>query len=142
MRIWRISNYADLSGKGGEYKAGRWNYKGDRIVYCADHPSTAMLELLVHVDRDDLPSGFQLIEIDVPVEVQYADPTAGWHENQDRTRRQFRDFADAAKAAVLCVPSVVMPFVVNYLINPAHRDAARLTIVSVTRHLLDPRFRR
>ena len=51
MELWRISNYADLSGIGGLKAAGRWHSQGRRIVYLADHPSSALLEMLVHMDR-------------------------------------------------------------------------------------------
>jgi RES domain-containing protein len=54
MRIWRISNFADLSGRGGMLIDGRWNRRGTPIVYCTDHPSTALLEILVHATRETM----------------------------------------------------------------------------------------
>ena len=56
MELWRISNYADLSGIGGLRAAGRWHSQGRRIVYLADHESSALLEMLVHMDRDLMPA--------------------------------------------------------------------------------------
>ena len=53
-------------GLGGAYSASRWNHLGRRIVYCAEHPALAMLEMLVHFDLEDLPQTYQLLEIDVP----------------------------------------------------------------------------
>jgi RES domain-containing protein len=44
MELWRISIYADLSGAGGLMASGRWHSQGKRIVYLADHPSSALLE--------------------------------------------------------------------------------------------------
>ena len=72
MRIWRISNHADLTGIGGLKVAGRWHEKGRQVVYAADHPSTALLETLVHleIDLEDVPENFQLIEIDVATALQ------------------------------------------------------------------------
>ncbi|MEO1141545.1 MAG: RES family NAD+ phosphorylase, partial [Pseudomonadota bacterium] len=66
MRIWRISNYAELSGQGGKNSAGRWNHLGRRIVYCSDHPSTCLLELLARFDPDIIPVTYQMLEISVP----------------------------------------------------------------------------
>lgn len=66
MFLWRISRFADLDGRGGEVASGRWHRKGHRIVYCADHPSTALLEMLVHLDPDNIPSNYQLLKIDCP----------------------------------------------------------------------------
>ncbi|AVT78400.1 hypothetical protein RPPS3_43380 [Rhodopseudomonas palustris] len=58
MELWRISNYADLTGTGGLRASGRWHSRGRRIVYLADHPSSAVLEMLVHMDREFLPATY------------------------------------------------------------------------------------
>jgi RES domain-containing protein len=66
MELWRISSYIDLSGTGGLNAAARWHSQGRRIVYLADHPSSALLEMLVHIDRNLVPSTYQLLRIIVP----------------------------------------------------------------------------
>jgi RES domain-containing protein len=66
MELWRIANYADLSGIGGLKAAGRWHSQVRRILYLADHPSSAMLEMLVHMDRDLIRPTYQLLRIDLP----------------------------------------------------------------------------
>ncbi|MEQ8481014.1 MAG: RES family NAD+ phosphorylase [Hoeflea sp.] len=142
MRAWRISNYADLSGIGGTYAAGRWNHLGRRIVYCAEHPALAMLEMLMHLDPEDLPETYQLVEIDVPgeVDVEPVDVTPGWKENPALSRDAFEDFCNRGAAPVLSVPSILMPHCRNLLINPAHADHAKLSILSAELHPLDSRF--
>ena len=37
MKLWRISNYANLSGKGGFYSGERWHTQGQPVVYLAEH---------------------------------------------------------------------------------------------------------
>jgi RES domain-containing protein len=69
MELWRISNYVDLSGSGGLRAAGRWRSQGRRIVYLADHPSSALLEMLVHMDRDLIPPTYQLLRIALPAAI-------------------------------------------------------------------------
>lgn len=64
MNLWRISKYADLSGRGGLLAEGRWHQKGIPVVYCCDHPSTALLEVLVHMNRSRIPPSFQLLRIE------------------------------------------------------------------------------
>jgi len=67
MRIWRISNHADLSGMGGLRAGGRWHHRGRPVVYCAENPAAALLEILVHmgaVHPDNLPDTYQLLEIE------------------------------------------------------------------------------
>ena len=142
MRIWRISNYADLSGIGGSYNAGRWNHLGTPIVYCADHSALAMLEMLVHFDPEDLPETYQLLEIDVPDDaaVEEADVPSNWKDDPLIPRDAFDAFCARGGAPVLSVPSILMPHCRNLLINPRHADHGRLSIVSVETHPLDPRF--
>lgn len=146
MRIWRISNYADLSGIGGTYSASRWNNLGRRIVYCAEHPALAMLELLVHFDTEDLPETYQLLEIDVPdkLVVEAEDIPDNWPDNwKDHpavSRDVFEAFCSRGDAPVLGVPSIIMPHCRNLLINPLHADHSKLSIVSAQTHALDPRF--
>jgi len=144
MRLWRISNYADLSGQGGLFSAGRWNVLGTPIVYCADHPATALVEILVHVDAEDLPSTYQLLELDVPerVTISVADLPANWVDDLAATRRIGTQFVADADHAVLEVPSVVVPFARNYLLNPALLERAAISIVSTTRHPFDARLLR
>lgn len=142
MRIWRISNHADLSGVGGSYSAGRWNHLGTRIVYCADHPALAMLEVLVHVDPEDLPERFQLLEIDVPdgMSVEAVELPGNWGDDIAISRDAFEAFCDRGATPLLSVPSIVMPRCSNVLINPLHPDHGMLTVASAESHPLDPRF--
>ncbi len=63
--------------------AGRWNPINTPMVYCSDHPATALLEILVHIDADNLPPTYQLLEIEVPDSVSIASPdlTADWEND-------------------------------------------------------------
>lgn len=142
MRIWRISNYADLTGRGGLVTAGRWNSVGTPIVYCADHPATSLLEYLVHLDAGDLPSEFQLIEIDVPDPVTVVGVTLpdDWKSDITATRQIGVGFVESGAAAVLKTPSAIVPFAHNYLLNPALVEQLRIRIVAVTIHPIDRRL--
>src|SRR5712675_2565617 len=95
MEIWRISNYADLSGIGGVRAAGRWHSQGMRIVDLADHPSSALLEMLVHMDRDLIPPTYQLLRIDIPpdmkIEAVTASDLAGNWRTDTMTSREIGD---------------------------------------------------
>ncbi|MHB8270717.1 RES family NAD+ phosphorylase [Bradyrhizobium sp.] len=107
----------------------RWHTRGRRIVYLADHPANALLEMLVHVDRDLLPTTYRLLRVIVPertaVEAVGADTlTADW-QNQPATTRDIGDqWLDRSSSALLQVPSVIVPRARNFLLNPAHTDAA------------------
>ncbi|MEO0909545.1 MAG: RES family NAD+ phosphorylase [Pseudomonadota bacterium] len=142
MRIWRISNYAELSGQGGKNSAGRWNHLGRRIVYCSDHPSTCLLELLARFDPDIIPVTYQMLEISVPEkfdigEVKLPDD---WQNDESVTRQIWEEFCISAKSAILKVPSALMPQAHHYLLNPEHQDHIKIQISDIHSNVLDNRF--
>lgn len=123
---------------------GRWHRKGIPVVYCADHPSTALLEILAHATPSTIPDGYQLIEIDAPDDLSVIDAnlSEGWQDDQDATREAGMVFLKDRTAALLRVPSVIMPKAANLLINPQHEAAARISIAEVYRYPFDSRLLR
>jgi RES domain-containing protein len=147
MRVWRISNYADLRGLGGLRSGARWHSAGRRIVYASDHPAAALLEKLVHFEfesADDLPTTYRLLEIEVPETLAANRLPAGalpnnWREHEHVTRKIGDMWLRDGSSAVLVVPSAVTPHACNYLINPHHTDAGKIRIASRARHPFDVR---
>ena len=144
MELWRISNYADLSGIGGLRAAGRWHSQGRRIVYLADHPSSALLEMLVHMDRDLIPATYQLLRIVVPADVAVesvdTELPPNWR-SQTLTSREIGDrWLDRATTALLRVPSAISGKGDNFLLNPSHPDAAKITVAETFKAPFDPRL--
>lgn len=142
MQIWRISNYADLSGAGGKHAASRWNRIGHPIVYCADHPSTSLLETLAHLDRDDVPPNFQLLAIEVPETTGIYSPAMpkGWQNYLGMSQETGTKFLTDLQFPLMRIPSIIMPQAFNFLINPAHPDAAAITIAQTWRYPFDSRL--
>lgn len=144
MELWRISNYADLSGIGGLRAAGRWHSRGRRIVYLADHPSSAMLEMLVHMDRDDIPRTYQLLRASVPedivVETVAAELPADWRLKTVVSREIGDRWLDRSTSALLQVPSAISKRGSNFLLNPAHVNATRITVAEIIKAPFDPRL--
>jgi len=142
MRCWRISNFADLSGRGGVIGEGRWHRLGTPIMYCTDHPSTALLEILVHAPRQTVPDSYQLIEIDFPDDIEIASVAIRdhWQADVEYTRALGMDFIAGLENAVLEVPSVVMPLAKNLLLNPLHPEASRISVVRTYRFPFDSRL--
>ena len=147
MRLWRISNHASLSGDGGLYASGRWHTRGRRIVYLADHPASALLEVMVHleIDAEDLPTHYQLLGIEVPDNIAIArlgetELPDGWRQQQALTRARGDDWLQQGATALLRVPSAIVPESANTLLNPAHPDTARIGIASAIRAAFDPRL--
>ncbi|MBI4366194.1 MAG: RES family NAD+ phosphorylase [Deltaproteobacteria bacterium] len=147
MQLWRISNFADLSGEGGLLAAGRWHSKGYRIIYLSDHPASALVEVLVNleIDPDDFPESYQLLTVEVSDDVKYAtidlsQLSANWQGDQASTRAIGDDWLIANDRALLRVPSAVVPIASNWLLNPAHPDLSRMRITDVIRAPFDPRL--
>lgn len=147
MRLWRISNHANLSSDGGLYASGRWHTRGRRIVYLADHPAAALLEVMVHleIDGEDLPVNYQLLGVEVPDDLRAAALNEGdlpddWRQHLSHTQALGDHWLREAPAALLRVPSAIVPDASNYLLNPAHADASRIGIASATRAAFDPRL--
>ena len=142
MRLWRISNFADLSGEGGLLIEGRWHFRGTPVVYCTDHPSTALLEILVHATRYTVPDYYQLLEIEAPDDIEASVPAipADWEQDIDQTRRIGARFIADGISALMNVPSVIMPKARNFLLNPSHADARRIRIVEIYRYPFDSRL--
>ena len=142
MDIWRISAFADLSGRGGLLAPGRWHRQGLPVIYCADHPSTAMLEILVHMDFEDVPSHYQLLKITCPDgapihRVETADFT-----NPAATQSEGSRLLEDAKTLLIDVPSAVMPAARNILINPQHPLAGEIAIAATYQYPFDQRLKR
>ena len=147
MRLWRISDHASLSGDGGVFFSGRWHSRGKRIVYLADHPASALLEVIVHLEvrAENLPTGFQLLKIEVPDDLPVDQPDegqlpTGWKERVSLTQHIGDAWLTERSTSLLRVPSAIVPETDNYLLNPEHADAARIVVASRTRVAFDPRL--
>lgn len=141
MRLWRISDFLTLDGVGGLIAEGRWNRVGQPITYLAESSALAMLEVLVNLEVSEPPASFQLIELEAPGTLTVghwpadADPT-----NVDLTRDWGEAFLEANAAPLARVPSVVAPQSWNYLLNPFHPEAARVSITAAGRWPRDARL--
>ncbi|MGE7371329.1 RES family NAD+ phosphorylase [Neorhizobium sp. NPDC001467] len=142
MILWRISNHADLSGRGGRLAPGRWHSQGMPIVYCSDHPSTTLLEMLVHADLENLPKNFQLLKIKCPDDLSIAFLEKVDPSDEVSTRESGDAWLSQCESCLLGVPSAVLPVANNILINPRHADAARLEIEAVMQYPFDSRLLR
>jgi RES domain-containing protein len=150
VRLWRISDFADLTGEGGRRAAARWNSAGRPIVYLAEHPALALLENLAHLELgpDEIPDTFQLIEVEAPDDIgvetidaaELSTTNADWRSDLRFTRARGDDWLKVGRTALLRVPSVILPKATNVLLNPAHADAKRLRVVEVTKPAYDRRL--
>lgn len=138
MIVWRISNHRDLSGLGGLRAAARWHHAGATIVYTASSPASALLEVMVHLELNDLahlPDAYQLLTIEVPdslaiLELSEAELKTNWQKNVELTRAIGDRWLSGFDSVLLAVPSAIVPHTQNYLINPAHPDIGKIKVAS------------
>jgi len=147
VKLWRVSNYADLQGAGGLKTAARWHNKGIPVVYLAESPALAMLEILVHFDMepDEVPDHYQLLEVEYDgrkgmSRLDESALPANWRANIPLTRGFGDKWLTGFSSAVLRVPSVIVPHSYNYLLNPRHPAASAAQIVAVHKHPFDSRL--
>lgn len=150
MILWRLTRrpHADLRGRGGELADGRWHTRGRPVVYGASTAALAALEVRVHLDLpfDLLPDDYVVMRIDGPddVAMRIIEPEElpeSWRERESQSCRAIGDAWLALRAtALLLVPSAIIPFEQNVLINPLHPDSARFTVADITPFAWDARL--
>jgi RES domain-containing protein len=147
LRVWRITRpdyvATTLSGEGAARAGNRWNSRGVRMAYTSTSRALAVLELLVHVTRETVPTETVLVPIEVPDEliVELAHPPKGWDEYPylNAARVVGDKWARDKSSVALLVPSAVLKPEKNLLINPAHPDFRRIQIQAPEAKALDPR---
>ena len=142
MRLWRISDFDDLSGQGGLLGPARWHSVTRPLVYLADHPASALLEVLVHleVDREDLPASYQLLAVEIPDDIAFDNApvlTANWRADANETQRIGNQWLENGRMALLRVPSAIVPYGWNWLLNPRHSDVVKIRAAEVIRTTFD-----
>lgn len=111
-------------------QGGRWNSPGRGPVYASETYSGALLEVFVRLNVLEPPRNLVYTAIEIPDELAREEiPLAGVNfEDEGATRRMGNRWFDAAKSAVLLVPSAVTRVERNLLLNPRHRDFQRLRV--------------
>ena len=148
MRVYRISKPAyvatSLSGQGSALYPGRWNSRGVRLAYTAGSVALAMLEMLVHVDKEDVPVGQRLLSFDIPDDavVDLDAFPVGWDQlpYSAAVRAVGDGWIAAASALALRVPSAVARHEWNVLLNPAHPQIGDILQVADEDLVLDARL--
>jgi RES domain-containing protein len=151
MQVWRLcrAQFAATAfdGEGARLYGGRWNHKGQPLVYCSATLSLAALEVLAHHRVPIPPHDFVAIPADIPAKLKLetlraADLPADWRAEPAPARLQEigANWLRSLSAPLLAVPSVIVPLEFNYLINPRHPDFARLRLGTPQAFPFDPRF--
>ena len=136
-----------FDGEGARLNGGRWNSLGTSMVYASSSLSLATLKMLVHTeDISVIYRRYVVIPVTFDASlVRRIDPDklpSAWNAPQPVSETQLLGDQWIAKrsSAVLEVPSAVTENEVNYLLNPAHPDFAKISIGAVVEFKPDSRL--
>lgn len=142
MLVFRLCRalHVALDGEGSRLAGGRWNSMGTAVIYAAEHPALAVLEILVHLDlpAELFPDDYVVLPFSVPddaVQSTEADPLGN-------TRALGDAWVHDGSSLALSVRSAVAPLSRNVLINPIHPDMIRIRADAPVPWSPDPRLLR
>lgn len=151
--VYRIvkTKYARMAfdGEGAYRYGGRWNTRGTRMIYTAGSLSLAALEMLVHLDDDELLLAYSFVAAEIPPALilpvkSFRPLPKNWSASPAplALQRIGDEWVRANASAVLEVPTSIVPLEQNYLLNPAHPDYAQITLDKPRHFVFDERLRK
>ena len=152
--VWRLVRPAfarDLDGEGSRITGGRWNRRGNAVIYTASHLSLSVLETYVHLPpelREELPE-MQAVSIGIPEDARATkisaerfarlmaspDPYSACQAAGDEWFARGLDLA-------LEVPSVIVPEEINIVLNALHPAMREVRVVRSRSFRFDARLAR
>src|SRR5687768_1218299 len=140
MTVYRLSKntYAnDLSGAGAERVGGRWNNKGTPMLYTSSSRALCVTEIAVHMPLGLVPKDYAMVTIELPnvkpYEMRRDDLPKNWNAfpHIQATQLLGDKFVRDAKYMVMKVPSAAVQGEFNFLVNPKHKDIAKVKVTNV-----------
>ncbi len=144
--------HAALGGEGAALYPGRWNNKGERVVYLSSALSLAVLETRVHAQIALTEEPYWALEFSfassLVKDLESKHDKRGsdmvlpknWREDVTVTRELGSRWLHSGASLLLRVPSVVVPNEYNYLFNPNHAKLKSIKEVSRFRFNWDSRL--
>ncbi|WP_022823737.1 RES family NAD+ phosphorylase [Hymenobacter norwichensis] len=148
MQVYRIclAKYADDLFASG--RRARWNTQDKFVIYTAASRALACLENVVHRSGEGLNDQFRVLVIDIPDDVVVEDiPAIQLPADWEKASRYSvcQPLGDAwyerRSAAVLRVPSSIVPQEFNYILHTRHPDFKRISIVAREEFMFDARIK-
>ena len=135
-----------FSGEGARRFGGRCNSKGVAVVYTSESPALAALEMLVHLQSQEILRAYLLASISFDEarmeEVSLRRLPRNWR--RDPAPAALQAIGDTwiarGSSAVLHVPSVIIDGQWNYLLNPNHADFGKCRFGKPTTFRFDRRL--
>jgi len=152
MMVYRIAKTRfihDLSGIGARLYGGRWNKKGMSMIYASESISLATVEYLVHVPLAIVPTAMSIATLKIPKSIKprilkIPDLPPNWRDypSPPELAEIGTKWALSKKSLLLQVPSVIINFEHNVLINPLHPHMKQVKVDRVVSYKIDHRLLR
>jgi len=152
MIVYRVANvnYKDLtlSGIGAEKVGGRWNKVGTRAVYCSENISLALLEYYVHSEniaflpKEILVSKIQFPDDFVIEELNELPERWNQYPYSSKTTEVFTNSAKDRNFFALRVPSTIVGFESNIILNPLYKEFGKIEIIEFIELPIDERLKK
>lgn len=138
-----------FDGEGAYRFGGRWNSRGTRVIYAAGSLALAALEMLVHLNDDEMLFKYSYITAKIPPELilkieDFRPLPANWNESPAPLAAQEigDEWVRSSASAVLEIPTSIVPLERNYLLNPAHTDWSKIVLGDPQEFVFDERLKK
>lgn len=126
---------------------GRWNSKGNKVLYCAESIALAFLENMIRRQGVGFKDDFKIMIIEVPTKAgitffNIENLETGWRnsDNYSKCQKAGDEWYIACKHLLLKVPSAVLPESYNFVINTDHPGYKKIKLINVTNLVPDKRI--
>jgi RES domain-containing protein len=149
MEVFRISKEAYSSALTSSGTANRWNEKGQQVIYAGSSRSLSSLELIVHKGAVVPSESYRVMVISIAdddqlyKQIHTNDLPSNWRtfDAYSKLQKIGSDWIAGQKSLVLKVPSAVIPFEYNYIINTEHpKFLSKVKLVRTEAYFWDSRL--
>lgn len=140
MKIYRMHRLARAVGDytGAMLAGGRWNPIGTPMLYTAQHLSLACIEVLVHLDKSQLPRDYVWSKTQLPNPPEAL--SFGSLNRIASCQAAGHSWVGTGNQLAVQVPSIAIPEEVNVLLNPRHAGYHDLVWSEPRPFRFDPRL--
>lgn len=133
MEVFRISKELYATSLSASGSANRWNTKGQQVIYTGSSRSLSSLELIVHRGAVQSTARYKVMVISIAdddyliKQIQRSDLPPNWRSLAGYPILQGIGSAwyNSQESLILKVPSAIIVYEYNYVINTEHPDFSR-----------------
>ena len=149
MELYRICSAEHSKKLVASGAPNRWNRRGEFVIYAAESRSLSTLELIVHRNSIKSETNYKVLTISVKEsdalisEISLSDLPKNWRtfEAYSSLQQMGSDWYNARETLLLKVPSAIIPYEFNYVINTQHPDfKKKVKLVNAEDYLWDERL--